>query len=112
MQVVITRKQLNVSDPLLGHAESIEAKTTVDSALEGSAKMLQRSKIHLRKHRKTGPKTAAVQTQQCVLATEDYYEDEQITKVGQPFVIDKRITVINKLTGDGTATRMGLARCE
>jgi hypothetical protein len=110
MQVVITGKQLNVSDPLLGHAESIEANTPVHSALEGSAKMLQRSKIHLRYHRKAGPETAAVQTQQYVLATEDDYEDEQITEVGQPFVIAERITAIDKLTGGGTAPRMGFAR--
>ena len=111
MQVVITGKQLNESDPLRGHVESSEAKTPVGSASEGSTKMLQRSKFYLRTHRKAGPETAAVQTQQYVLATEDDHEDEQTTEVGQPFVIAKRITVIDKLTGGGTATRMVLARC-
>ena len=80
MQVVITGKQLNVGDPLRGHVESSEVKTPVDSALERSAKMLKRSKFHLRTHRKAGPETATVQTQQYVLATEDDHEDEKLQK--------------------------------
>lgn len=93
---------------LQGHAETAEAYTAFDAALERIAKRMRRYKRRLRDHRKV-PDGAAVQAQQYVLAggTED--EEEAVTADGQPVIIAEMITPIDTMTVGEAVMRMDLA---
>ena len=94
---------------LQGHAETEDAYTAFDAALDRIAKRMRRYKRRLRDHRKAAEATAAMQARQYVLAAGDEDEEEAVTADGQPVVIAEMTTPIETMTVGEAVMRMDLA---
>jgi len=93
---------------LQGHAETDDAYTAFDAALERIAKRMRRYKRRLRDHRKV-PDGAAIQAQQYIFAGGDEDEEEAVTADGQPVVIAEMTMPIETMTVGEAVMRMDLA---
>lgn len=94
---------------LQGHAETDDAYTAFDAALDRIAKRMRRYKRRLRDHRKTAEAAAAIQAQQYVLAGNEDDEEEAVTADGQPVVVAEMTTQIEAMTVGEAVMRMDLA---